>query len=70
MKQTRRLVLASALVATLGTLPSPQPADAAAGDCLKYEIYGCNDDFPPDNEWLIAIRGWCYIIRTGLCWLF
>ena len=70
MKRMKRLFLGSMLVASLGMAPGPQPADATAGDCVKNEIYGCDDDFPPESEWLISIRGWCYVIRIGLCWLF
>lgn len=66
----KRLLLASMLVGSLGALPSSRPADAAAVDCLVGSVNECNADFSPDSEYLIAIRGWCYIIRIGLCWLF
>lgn len=65
----RKLILTMATVGALGTLPAPRPADAAvAGSCLDGVIADCNEDFPNDSEYLIAIRGWCYIIRSAWCW--
>jgi hypothetical protein len=68
----RKLILTTTLVGTLGALPAPRPADAAtAEDCLLEAYYSCKADFPSSNsERLIAIRGWCYLIRWGLCELF
>jgi hypothetical protein len=67
----KRLVSAVALAAAVTMLPNPIPADAAVvRGCLDREIASCDEDFPgasPDN---VAIRGWCYIIRTAICEIF
>lgn len=61
MKRTL-LVAVLALGAILG---SPRPARA---DCLIDSVASCNDDFGGNsNYYTIAIRGWCYIIRGGIC---
>ncbi len=65
----RKLILTTTLVGALGALPAPTPADAAtARDCLVSAWHSCDKDFPSSNsERVIAIRGWCYLIRWGLC---
>lgn len=51
-----------ALTAILGT---PR---AARADCLIDAVESCNDDFGgSSNYYTVAIRGWCYIIRSGMC---
>lgn len=60
----RRLTLATllALGAVTGT---PAPARA---DCVIDAVNSCDADFGgSSNYYTIAIRGWCYIIRTGMC---
>jgi hypothetical protein len=60
----KRILLASALAlgAILGT---PRPAHA---DCLIDAVATCDNDFGGNsNYYTIAIRGWCYIIRAGMC---
>jgi len=65
----RKLILSIATVGALGMAPAPVPADAAvAGRCLDGVIADCNEDFPNTDERLIAIRGWCYMIRSAWCW--
>jgi hypothetical protein len=65
LKEThmRKLMLAAALTggALLGT---PQ---AARADCLIEAVDSCNGDFPASQKELVAIRGWCYLIRAGMC---
>ncbi len=64
----RKLMLAMVTVGTLGTMPAPRPADATvAVSCMDGVIAGCDEDFSTDNYYLIAIRGWCYMIRGGWC---
>lgn len=67
----KKLMLTMAVVGTLGMAPAPRPADAAtAEDCLVYAWHSCDADFSSStSEKLIAIRGWCYLIRWGLCLL-
>ena len=61
----KRIILASALAlgAILGT-----PRQARA-DCLIDAVASCDEDFGTANSnyYTISIRGWCYLIRAGLC---
>jgi len=65
----KRYLWALLLAGAVGMTPNPKPADAAAvaGSCLDNVIADCNEDFSTDSEYLIAIRGWCYIIRGSFC---
>lgn len=65
----KKLMLTLVAVGTLGLAPAPQPADAAtAEDCLVSAWHSCDADFSSSSSpQLIAIRGWCYLIRWGLC---
>ena len=60
----RKVFLASVLA--LGAiLSSPR---AARADCLIEAVESCNGDFGGStNYYTIAIRGWCYMIRAGIC---
>ena len=53
-------------VLALGALlASPR---AARADCLREAVDSCNDDFGGNsNYYTISIRGWCYMIRAGIC---
>lgn len=55
-----------ATVLALGALlGSPRSARA---DCVIEAVESCDRDFGGSNNYYtIAIRGWCYIARTGLC---
>jgi hypothetical protein len=60
----KRTLLAGviALGAILGT---PRTSRA---DCLIDAVESCNGDFGGNsNYYTIAIRGWCYMIRAGIC---
>ena len=60
----KRTLLASvlALGAILGT---PRTSRA---DCLIDSVASCDEDFGGNsNYYTIAIRGWCYLIRAGMC---
>ena len=60
----RKMILASALA--LGAiLGSARPARA---DCVSEAVSSCDSDFGgANNYYTISIRGWCYMIRTGMC---
>ena len=60
----RKFILAGALA--LGALlGSPRQARA---DCLIDAVESCNQDFGGNsNYYTISIRGWCYLIRSGMC---
>ena len=60
----KKIILASTLA--LGALiGSPRVARA---DCVIDAVESCDRDFGGNsNYYTVAIRGWCYIVRTGLC---
>lgn len=61
----KKTILAAALA--LGAIiGSPRTARA---DCLIDAVESCDADFGGSNGnyYTISIRGWCYMIRTGLC---
>ncbi len=63
----KKLVLTLATVGALGMAPAPAPADATPMSCdVVGAVNSCNSDFSADTEYLIAIRGWCYLIRWCL----
>ncbi|KPJ85942.1 MAG: hypothetical protein AMS18_15930 [Gemmatimonas sp. SG8_17] len=66
----RRFIAAALLSGFVGLLPNPQPADAQESKlvaCLVDAIETCDDDFDANSEYMTAIRGWCYLIRGGIC---
>jgi hypothetical protein len=64
----KRFLWALLLAGVVGMTPNPKPADAVAtSSCLDKVIADCDEDFPADSENLIAIRGWCYLIRGAWC---
>jgi hypothetical protein len=60
----KKTILASVL--TLGALlGAPRTARA---DCVIDAVQSCDSDFGGNsNYYTVAIRGWCYIVRTGMC---
>jgi hypothetical protein len=58
----------------IGLLPHPLPAGAQDQKesklrrCLQEAIASCDEDFGGETEYMVAIRGWCYMIRGGICW--
>ncbi len=71
----RRLFSIALLSGFLGLLPNPQPADAQQKEdgklkrCLQLAVESCDEDFEPNDEKMVAIRGWCYMIRGAICYL-
>ena len=60
----RNLLLAGALAAG-ALLSTPR---AARAECLSEAVESCDKDFGgANNKELIAVRGWCYLIRAGIC---
>lgn len=59
----RKLMLSTLLAAGVFA-GSPR---AARADCLIDAVNSCNEDIGNNQKELIAIRGWCYLIRAGLC---
>lgn len=63
MRKAILIVLtALSLLGGLAVPSGPLEAQSKLDECIE----GCNEDFPNDTPYLIAIRGWCYIIRCGL----
>jgi hypothetical protein len=71
----RRLLAVVLLTALIGFLPQPQPVDAQEKEdgklkkCLQEAVKECDEDFEPNDERMIAIRGWCYMIRGAICYV-
>ncbi len=65
----RRLITTALLAGAVGLLPNPTPADATttAVGCLEEAIDSCDDDFGGGSFYIVAIRGYCYMIRAGWC---
>ena len=56
--------LVSAL-ALLGAAPAAKAEPLLR--CVQEAIADCDARFPPSDYRNIAIRGWCYMIGTGIC---
>ena len=56
--------LVSAL-ALLGSVPTARAGDLLK--CMEEAIADCDARFPPHDYYLVAVRGWCYMIGTGMC---
>lgn len=60
--QIKRFAFAAALAAAAFA-----PAPAAADPCVDSAVNSCDRDFPKNDFYLISIRGWCYLVRVGMC---
>jgi hypothetical protein len=56
--------LVSAL-ALLGSAPAAKADDFSK--CMIQAVGDCDKMFPPSDFRNVAIRGWCYMIHTGIC---
>jgi hypothetical protein len=71
----RRLLAIALITGFIGLLPQPQPVDAQGREdgklkkCLQEAVEECDNDFEPDDERMVAIRGWCYMIRGAICYV-
>ncbi len=71
----RRLLALVLITGLIGLLPHPRPADAQQEEdgklkeCLQEAVAECDKDFEPDDERMVAIRGWCYMIRGAICYV-
>lgn len=72
----KTILSALLLTGAVGLVANPSPADAqGSGDDLEYQAVrcareaeaSCNQAFPPSDWRLVAVRGWCYMIRTAIC---
>lgn len=39
----------------------------ARASCLLEAVHTCAAEFPASDWRMVAIRGWCYMIRSGVC---
>lgn len=65
MKKLIPLLLLVAGLVAAG--PEPAAADEKLWTCMAEAVESCDRDFGGDDERSIAIRGWCYMIRTSWC---
>lgn len=57
-----------ALVSALALLGSAPPARAESfWKCMIQAVRDCDAQFPPGDYRNASIRGWCYMIQTGIC---
>ena len=57
-----------ALVMGLALVGRPTPAQARnVIRCMLEAVSDCDTRFPPGDYRNVAIRGWCYMIGTGIC---
>ncbi|MGD8727314.1 MAG: hypothetical protein PVH40_06690 [Gemmatimonadales bacterium] len=68
----KQLMVSALLAGLVAMLPHPTPADAREDDrlakCLAEAITECDRDFDGDEIYVVAARGYCYMIRTGMCY--
>lgn len=71
----KQLIASALLAGMVAMVPNPSPADAreTKGDklakCLAEAITECDQDFEGDEIYVVAARGYCYMIRTGMCYV-
>ena len=58
----RRFVYGWVAVVMLAGMPT-----TARADCLSEAVGSCNADFSGGGWIMAGIRGWCYVIRAGIC---
>lgn len=57
-----------ALTAALALTGGAAPAHArSVWACMIEAVRECDARFPPNDYRNVAIRGWCYMITTGIC---
>ena len=70
----KQLMVSALLAGVVAMLPSVSPADAKErsedklAKCLAEAITECDRDFDGDHFYMVAARGYCYMIRTGMCY--
>ena len=67
----KRLIVAMLAAGAIGMFPNPSPADAQSTKlvkCMNEAVASCDEDFKGDGWRMTSIRGWCYMIRTGMCY--
>jgi hypothetical protein len=71
----KQLIASAVLAGMVAMVPNASPADAKEKEddrlakCLAEAITECDTDFDGDEIYVVAARGYCYMIRTGMCYL-
>jgi hypothetical protein len=66
----KKLIMGALCAGAVAMLPNPTPADARedkVAKCLAEAITSCDEDFAGNDVYLAAARGYCYMIRGGMC---
>ncbi len=65
----KKLFTMAGLLGVLWVLPKPTTASAEVlqGKCIDEAVLSCDNDFSGGDRFTISIRGWCYMIRAGIC---
>ncbi len=66
----KSLLTAVLVAGGLAMLPRPTPADAQStlSGCVGEAIGSCDADFEGDSFYMVSIRGYCYMIRSAICY--
>lgn len=62
----RRTIFALVSVLALAGGAAPARAEGVIR-CMLQAVSDCDARFPPGDRFNISIRGWCYLIQTGMC---
>jgi len=67
----KTLIMSAVAAGAMALLPNPRPADATdkIDKCLFEAIASCDRDFKGWDPYMTAVRGYCYLIRTGMCYV-
>ncbi len=69
----KALMTSLLLAGAVAMVPNPQPADAQddkLAKCLAEAVSTCDEEFEGWDPYMTAVRGYCYMIRTGMCLAF
>jgi hypothetical protein len=66
----KRLIVAAALCGIIGLLTHPRIAsreETVIHSCLREAVRLCDEDLDLNDGLSVAVRGWCYAIRSAFC---
>ncbi|MGD2136509.1 MAG: hypothetical protein PVF27_10125 [Gemmatimonadales bacterium] len=69
----KQVILGALVAGMIGFMPNPTPADAQSSktlECVKEAIESCDNDFEGNSIYMAAARGYCYTIRSAICYMF
>ena len=62
----KRTIFSLLALAALAGRPAPAKAESL-WKCMIEAVADCDARFPPSDYRMTSIRGWCYMITTGIC---